>query len=474
MIKVRLLSFYNSGEAYCCKYSLASLRLAAYVQDLDEIEISIETVDCANQEDSVAQIIERLNLEQADLIGISAYIWTWEMAKQISHGLMRNNGVTVLIGGPEVINRSVNDWFGDEIFVYGEGEKLFRELCLLKESGITNKQLLEMGEISNAKRYGKKYIVEKNCDIFYKSPIFFDEFFKKLKITDYPTDFSYYEATRGCPYKCGYCGHKVRSKIASFDDDFINAEIEYIGKLGIKEVFIIDPILGGTPKKGKRILENFIKYAPDTELTAYLRPEYLDDEYLEILSRSNIKELRIGVQTVNENVPRWIRDNDINKILNTLPKLTETGIGWRAELIVGLPGDNMDGLKNSIKFILKEVHPTFIHAYHLTVLPETELYSMVDNQGDKWIKIDPVKFRALESYSYSDKEMIEMVRFASMITALYNSYAYKIENKTLNNAPDYEKLEKIVNDNLFAFQEDKFLHYSECVDYWKHVKQYST
>lgn len=466
MIKVLLLSFHDNREKNDCKYSLASLRLAAYVQDNKDIEISIETFDFGNIDDSIKHLISKINNREIDIVGISAYIWTWEIAKYISNNIKRKNDQTILIGGPEVLNRDLHGWVGDEIFVCGEGEQFLKKICEMKLELIQNAEILKNEKIANAIKLKGKYIVMKNCALAYKLPVFSDTFFTKLKITHYPQSYFYYETTRGCPYNCGYCGHKTRSKIASYDDAFVEGEIKYIGELGVQKVFIIDPILGGTPERGKHILKSFIKYSPNTELTAYLRPEYLDDEYLEILNKSNIEEMRIGIQTLNESVPEWIRYNNINKIVSVLPRLTATGIGWRAELIVGLPGDSIQGLKKSIKFLLNYVSPSYLYAYHLTVLKETKLYDMVDNLSNEWIKIDPIKFRAIECYSYSENEMIEMLNFSTLITSLYNRYTFTLDKKTYNKAPEYKKLDNLVNTLMANIGENKIISYSECEKYW--------
>lgn len=471
MLNVKLLSFYDEKEYCNSKYALGSMRIGAYICDIKGLKLSIEPVNYGDSKRSIINCIEKINFEDIDVLGLSAYVWTWDMIKEISKLIDRKNNITIIVGGPEVLNREVDDWVGDEIFVYGEGENFIREVCLLRLNGMSNNDIIKLKTIDNSEKINGKHILDKNCSLKYNKPLLSYKTLRELNITDYPKDFSLFETTRGCPYKCGYCGHKTRSKIASFDSKHVEEEIKFIGHYGIKKVFIIDPILGGTPQNGKNILLNFLKYAPNTEITAYLRPEYIDDEYIEILNKSNIEELRIGVQSTNENIPKWIRSNDVNKIFNTLPKLAKHNIGWRAELIIGLPGDDMIGLKNSIKFVLEVAKPSYLHAYPLTVLQETKLWDLVDNYGKYWIKIDYDNFRALECYSYTEIEMYEMVKFSMLITALYNSYAYRVQNKTYNIAPPYEVLERMTNAHLNKFQDIKLIHYNDCVRYWKSIRK---
>lgn len=400
MLNIGLLSFFDEDEGG--KYTIASLRIAASLLDMDNVSVEIIPIPINICDEHLLSEIDKINNSDFEVIGMSAYVWTWEKIRKISLGLNRDKIKAVLVGGPEIQNSIRSDWYGDELFSYGEGEMFTREICKLLIEGANIQDIHQMQRIANAEKKDDIYIIEKDGELYNSIPIYTFDNLKKLKIEDFCTDYCFYETTRGCPYKCGYCGHKFRQIPVTFDKSILENEIRFFGEVGLKRIFIVDPILGGTPKRGKEILSMFNKYAPNTKITSFLRPEYLDDEYLELLSRSSIEELRFGIQTINESVPNWIRANNISKILKILPLLTSTGIPWRAELIVGLPGDDIYGLKRSIEFVIKEVHPTYLHAYHLSVLKETEMYSLLNNPGDKWIKIYEDTMRAKESYSYSE------------------------------------------------------------------------
>lgn len=400
MLNIGLLSFFDEDEGG--KYTIASLRIAASLLDMDNVSVEIIPIPINICDEHLLSEIDKINNSDFEVIGMSAYVWTWEKIRKISLGLNRDKIKAVLVGGPEIQNSIRSDWYGDELFSYGEGELFTREICKLLIEGANIQDIHQMQKIANAEKKDDIYIIEKDGELYNSIPIYTFDNLKKLKIEDFCTDYCFYETTRGCPYKCGYCGHKFRQIPVTFDKSILENEIRFFGEVGLKRIFIVDPILGGTPKRGKEILSMFNKYAPNTKITSFLRPEYLDDEYLELLSRSSIEELRFGIQTINESVPNWIRANNISKILKILPLLTSTGIPWRAELIVGLPGDDIYGLKRSIEFVIKEVHPTYLHAYHLSVLKETEMYSLLNNPGDKWIKIYEDTMRAKESYSYSE------------------------------------------------------------------------
>lgn len=154
-----------------------------------------------------------------------------------------------------------------------------------------------------------------------------------------------------------------------------------------------------------------------------MRPEFLNEEYIELLEKSNISCLRIGLQTTNENVSQQIRSNDMAVINKYLPCLHKSEITWRCEIIVGLPGDDLVGLRRTFEYIIDILHPNFLHAYHLMVVKDTPLYELVDSKEDKWVHISEENQFVIESYSYTSEELQYMLHYAELMVALYNSYA---------------------------------------------------
>lgn len=399
-MKIALINYYLRTKDYPTKYSLAVLRLAEYVSsfgyDVDIIPISL---NCNNLE----KVIDEKIKNKYDIVGISHYVWSKDITKKIAEIIREQSSkIKVIIGGPEVRNINLND-YNEEIFILGEGERALLNTIQFIENRTDEKTFFEKNDNIYSKKYHTAKLLEE--DISYVNPLF-------TKFKNIDKEFLYYETSRGCAYKCGYCGFRNREKIANFDLNFIEKEIMKIGELEFKEVFIIDANLGGTKERAKIILKNFNKYASNSKLTIYMRPEFIDDEMIEILKVSNIKEIRIGIQTINNNVPKWIRSNSLYHILNELPKLHENNIPWKAELIIGLPGDNIDGLKKSIDFVEEILKPTEYCCYPLTLIDGTPIYDLVNNfENENWIVMDENK-NAFESSSYSHDDLLLMQKYA--------------------------------------------------------------
>ena len=290
----------------------------------------------------------------------------------------------------------------DEIFILGEGEISLEETIHYIANGKKDEHFFDNATNVFDKKHPTCSIREEK--LVYKNPLF-------TKFNNIDTDFLYYETSRGCAYKCGYCGFRNREQIENFDLEFVEEEIKRIGRIGFKEVFVVDANLGGTPDRAKNILRMFNMYANNSKLTIYLRPEFIDDEMVELLDAANLKEVRIGIQTVNEKIPSWIRSNSLNSITTELPKLHTRNIPWKAEFIIGLPGDDMEGLKKSLDFAENVLHPAEICCYPLTLIRDTPMFELVDSEGTEWIKMDD-NYRAYESYTYTHEELEEMQAYA--------------------------------------------------------------
>lgn len=428
-MRAALLTYYLRQNDYPTKYSLAALRLGEYLYSSG---INVDILPVALVDLDFEKFVEENIKDKYDIVGISNYVWSRKATPKIAKIIRANApNTSVIIGGPEVENTDLKK-YEDEIFILGEGEESLVNTIKYIENGKNDESFFS----NNPNIFDKNHPERSKAPekLLYKSPLF-------SRFKDIDQDFLYYETSRGCAYRCGYCGFRNRENVELFDLDFVEEEVKRIGKIGFKEVFVVDANLGGTPPRAKKILRMFNTYAPNSKLTIYLRPEFVDDEMIELLSNANLKEVRIGIQTINTNIPAWIRSNSIESVCNQLPKLSKIDIPWKAEFIIGLPGDDMQGLTKSIDFAEKILKPTEICCYPLTVIKNTPLYSMVDSNSDKWIKIDE-NGNAYESFSYTHNQLIEMQEYAK-----YRMNKYL---KCFSNIDDITKGKKIKqNENIY-------------------------
>lgn len=405
-MKIALINYYLRLSDYHTRYALATMRLGEYISSNGvEVELLPISINEKNLDDFVVKELK----DKYDIVGISNYVWSKDITPKLARAIRENAPeISIIIGGPEVQYTDLTQ-YEKELFILGEGEDSLLKTIQYLERGRKDIDFFKNNCNVFDKDHPEREMAKER--LVYKNPLF-----TKFKVID--KDFLYYETSRGCLYNCGYCGFKNRDNVELFDLDFVEEEIRRIGNIGFKEVFVIDANLGGTPERAKKILSMFAKYAPQSKLTIYLRPEFIDNEMIELLEKSNLKEVRIGIQTINEHIHKWIRNNSIKHVLEELPKLSKHQIPWKAEFIIGLPGDTMEGLKKSLEFAANVLKPTEICCYPLTLIKDTPLYKLVNSEGPEWIKIDD-NSRAYESSSYTHEELLDMHKYAQMMMNKY-------------------------------------------------------
>ena len=399
-MKICLINYFLRLKDYPTRNSLSVLRLAEYLKSFS-YDVSILSINLASQD--LEKIVSENIKDKYDIVGISHYVWSKDITPKLAKEIRKiDSSIKIIIGGPETRYVNIED-YDSEIFILGEGEEsLLKTVEYITNNCNDPNFFLENPNIFD-KNHPNAKIVE--SEIKYINPLF-------TNFKDIDKDFLYYETSRGCLYNCGYCGFRNREHVANFDLEFVEEEIKRIGEIGFKEVFIVDANVGGTKERAKKILTYFNLYANSSKLTIYLRPEFIDSEMIEILKKCNLKDVRIGIQTINSKVPSWLRSNSLYHVTKELPRLSENNIPWKAELIIGLPGDDFNGLKQSIDFVEEVLKPKEYCCYPLSVIKGTPLYELIKkDKNDLWIEADS-NLHAIASSSYTNEELKRMQEYA--------------------------------------------------------------
>jgi len=286
----------------------------------------------------------------------------------------------LLAGGPHpsaLPKKMINN--GIDIVLRGEGERKFPELInrlFLDENyedlpGIVYKLngKIKINKIEKEKIDLNKYIP-------------FSLKFEK---------FGPIEITRGCPYACKFCqtsslfGRKNRHR----EINAILNLVEIKFKRGLKDIRFITPNAlsygskdGINPKyeKIEQLLKEIKKIIKKEgriffgSFPSEVRPEHLTEEILNFLSKiCDNKTLNIGAQSGSNRILELCRRNhtvdDIHKAVELSLKY---GFIPNVDIIFGLPGENNEDIKDTLKLIDFLVEKgAKVHAHTFMPLPQT-------------------------------------------------------------------------------------------------------
>ena len=187
-----------------------------------------------------------------------------------------------------------------------------------------------------------------------------------------------------CVKKCPYCDFysiKYENK-SNLQKQYVEALEEEIKTYKAKKnKFVVDTIYfgGGTPsliapeyiKKILRTIKNVFK-CKNLEVTLEANPNTLDFEYLKKLKKSGINRLSIGLQSANDDelylLGRLHTANNVKVAIDLAHKVGFKNIS--VDLILGLPNQTIDKIKNSIKFI-EQLNINHVSAYMLQIEKNT-------------------------------------------------------------------------------------------------------
>lgn len=274
-------------------------------------------------------IVEALLAHDVKIIGLGVYIWNAEQTLKVVADIKRlRPGVTIVLGGPEVSYEtdqqeicSVADYV-----IRGEADLAFGELCEKILSG--RRPLLRVIDAA----------LPEFTHVTLPYELYSD--------TDIRQRVMYVEASRGCPFKCEFCLSSLDVPVRNAPLDPFLAAMQRLLDRGAKQFKFVDRTFNLNLGISQRILEFFLdRYQPGLFVHFEMIPDRLPEALRAIIAKfpAGALQFEVGVQSLNPQVEQLIsRRQDHVRLADNLRWLrTETGVHVHADLIVGLPGEDI-------------------------------------------------------------------------------------------------------------------------------------
>ena len=189
----------------------------------------------------------------------------------------------------------------------------------------------------------------------------FDGFLCERQTTLHGRFRAFLVSSRGCGFGCYYCYRSVKfEKVQYFSAKRFYDEMEYlVDNFFISRFFVLDDAF----LYSKRRLQEFAaEFRARTEknhrmsrarLFVMARPETIDEQIIDILATLNVICIQIGLQTVNPALQHYMKRTvdtlHFHKIRNWM---TKHGMKLQLDIVVGLPGDSAEWMKETLRFAL--------------------------------------------------------------------------------------------------------------------------
>ena len=272
----------------------------------------------------------------------------WEL-RRIA-GILRKHGKRSVLGGSHAMTHKAEDLFelGYDVVVRGEADRvevLEEVLAAPKGAALAPARPATLDHLEPPCR---------KAAWRYRASIE-DEHGKRHRATTMFT-------SRGCPMRCAFCesneiwGRKVRW--VPFDT--VKREIDEIVDLGFTAIQFYDDIFPLNKERTLRMMEALGRYHRTQGLIwrCFLRTDVIEKcggrDYLEQMHEAGLREVFAGVESASNRIKQNIRKGTtIEQDTRVMGWCKELGIRFKAAFILGLPGETMDTMEATRKWILE-------------------------------------------------------------------------------------------------------------------------
>lgn len=386
--------------------------LKAFTKDLDfQGDIKEFSIN-----DRVENILEGIIEEKPDVVAFSCYIWNMEFVNRLAELIkLVDPNIEILYGGPEVSyeGKEFLENHPGEYVIVGEGEKTFREFVLYK----LGEGKIEDIKSLNYKREGKVFENPKRPEMDMNELVFpytYEE--------DINNKIVYYEASRGCPFKCKYCLSSVMHGVRFLDVERVKKELKYFMERGLKLVKFVDRTFNCNREYTVELLKYLSEQDTETRFHFEVAADLLTEEQIEILNNApkGRFQLEVGVQTTNNevlhNINRYITYENIKE--KVLKVASGKNVMQHLDLIAGLPGEDLESFKKSFNDV-HAIRPDEIQLGFLKLLKGSSMREEAEKWGIVYSPYAP--YEIIRSKDISYEELLLLKKVEAMVDKYYNS-----------------------------------------------------
>jgi radical SAM superfamily enzyme YgiQ (UPF0313 family) len=301
-----------------------------------------------------------------NVAAFSCFAWCDSFCKLVLRKIKGNKNIEkIVLGGPTIVGglETMQKEFPQaDLFIESYGEKVF----------------------ANLRKYfseNKKYVLDLPDFCELQSPYLSGRIHVSEEMT------VRMELRRGCCFQCTYCRYKdnKRQIYRIGNRERWQQELQLFKKAKVKKINVLDAFFNEQGRNKKMGLD-FLKYCKqiglDADISLQIRPECLDDDYLDVLSQLPNVIVEIGIQSLDEKVMKAIKRGNREKVLQTLEKVAKLGIRTEITMIYGLPHQTAESFKKDLYYLDGFGFET-LSAFQLSIYNGTELYETYQNYGLK-------------------------------------------------------------------------------------------
>ncbi len=351
-------------------------------------------------------IVEELLAAQPRVVGFGVYIWNVSQTLSVAKMLRQlAPSVRIVLGGPEVSYDTETLEIAQyaDVVVTGEADLTFPEVC---------RQLLADEPISAP-------IVRSPIPDLASVRMPYDRYSED----DVRNRIVYVEASRGCPFTCEFCLSSLEVPVRQFPIEPFLAELDGLYQRGVQHFKFVDRTFNLNLRSSRAILDFFLqRLRPGLFLHFEMVPDRLPAGLRDVIAEfpPGVLQFEVGIQTFDvDTAARISRRQNYDRLDDNLQYLRrETGVHVHADLIVGLPGEDLASFARGFDHLVT-LGPQEIQVGILKRLRGTPIVRHDDAYGMVYGEEPPYEILRTEAIDFDS--MQRMRRFARYWDLVGNS-----------------------------------------------------
>ncbi len=225
----------------------------------------------------------------------------------------------------------------------------------------------------------------------------------------------------GCPNDCVFCNQRSISGHMRFDENSVRDEIEEalssierIGEIETVEIAFFGGSFTGIDRSLMIYLletaNEYIKGGRADSIRLSTRPDYIDEEILEILEKYGVRTIELGLQSMCDDVLlKSKRGHDSSCAEKACKMIKDRGFSLIGQMMIGLPGSNMEKELHTAEKICA-LGADGARVYPTVVFYNTELCDMAGRGEYTPLSNDEAVIRSKEVIKLLDKNGVPCIR----------------------------------------------------------------
>ncbi|MCX6857935.1 MAG: DUF4080 domain-containing protein [Verrucomicrobia bacterium] len=360
------------------------------------------------------EIVEAVLAHEPRIVGFGVYIWNVEQTTEVVALLKRiRPELIIILGGPEVSYETEEQEIVAlaDYVITGEADVKFAEVCRGLLNGESSPE--PDSHSSSPKIVAAELPALNNLASPYE--LYTDDDLKNRVI--------YVEASRGCPFTCEFCLSSLDIPVRAFNTEAFLASMQRLLDRGVKQFKFVDRTFNLHLPTSMGILQFFLdRWHEGLFLHFEMVPDRLPEQLRALIKQfpPGVVQFEVGIQTFDDATSKNIsRRQNLDRMADNFRFLREeTGVHIHADLIVGLPGEDVESFGRGFDRLVR-MNPQEIQVGILKRLRGTPI---IRHDAEYHMVYAPhPPYEILSTRDISFPEMQRMRRFARYWDLVANS-----------------------------------------------------